>query len=104
GFYALEVARQTNGVIESVTDAEVIAGIKLLAEHEGIFTETAGGVTIGVLKKLTEAGTISSDELTVAYITGSGLKTQETMAGQLEPRIEIPPNLDAFEETKAKWR
>jgi threonine synthase len=104
GYYALEVARQTGGVIESVTDEEVIAGIKLLAEHEGLFTESAGGVTIGVLKKLAEAGTIASDELTVAYITGSGLKTQETMAGQLEPRLEIQPNLDAFEETKAKWR
>jgi len=104
GFYAVETARRTGGVIETVTDDEIIAGIRLLAEHEGIFTETAGGVTIGVLKKLAEAGTIGRDELTVAYITGSGLKTQEAVADTLLPRLNIEPTVTAFEATKADWR
>ena len=81
GVYALELARKTNGNIESVTDQEIIDSIKLQAETEGIFTETAGGTTIAVLKKLVEAGKISSDETTVVYITGNGLKTQEAVQG-----------------------
>ncbi|MFM6077714.1 MAG: pyridoxal-phosphate dependent enzyme, partial [Dolichospermum sp.] len=65
GVYAVEIAQKTNGNIESVNDAEIIEGIKLLAETEGIFTETAGGTTIAVLKKLVEAGKIDPDETTV---------------------------------------
>lgn len=75
--YALDIARKTNGNIESVTDAEIVAGIQLLAETEGIFTETAGGTTIAVLKKLVEAGKINPDEKTVVYITGNGLKPRK---------------------------
>src|SRR5215203_801343 len=75
GPYALDLARSTDGVIESVTDEEIRDGIRLLAETTGVFTETAGGVTVGVLAKLAEAGAIGRDERVVAYITGEGLKT-----------------------------
>ena len=97
GIYALELARKTNGNIESVNDAEVIEGIKLLAETEGIFTETAGGTTIAVLKKLVEAGKIDPEETTVAYITGNGLKTQEAVQGYIGQPLTIEAKLDSFE-------
>jgi threonine synthase len=96
GPYALELARKTGGVIESVTDDEIRAGIKLLAESTGVFTETAGGVTIGVLAKLAEAGAIGSDERVVAYITGEGLKTLDAARESFQMH-EIDPTLDAFE-------
>ncbi|MEC4894394.1 MAG: threonine synthase [Oscillatoria sp. PMC 1051.18] len=97
GVYALEIARKTNGQIESVTDAEIVEGMKLLAETEGIFTETAGGTTIAVLKKLAEAGKIDPDETTVAYITGNGLKTQEAVQGYIGEPLTIDAQLDSFE-------
>lgn len=97
GVYAVDIARKTNGNIESVTDAEIIEGIKLLAETEGIFTETAGGTTIATLKKLAEAGRINPDELTVAYITGNGLKTQEAVQGYIAEPLTIEPKLESFE-------
>lgn len=97
GVYALDIARKTNGNIESVTDAEIVEGIKLLAETEGIFTETAGGTTIAVLKKLVEAGKIDPDETTVAYITGNGLKTQEAVQGYIGEPLTIEPKLESFE-------
>jgi len=97
GVYALDIARKTNGNIESVTDAEIVEGIKLLAETEGVFTETAGGTTIAVLKKLVEAGKIDSDEVTVAYITGNGLKTQEAVQGYIGEPLTIEPKLESFE-------
>ncbi len=98
GVYALEIARKTNGNIESVTDPEIIEGIKLLAETEGIFTETAGGTTIAVLQKLVEQGKINSDEVTVVYITGNGLKTQEAIQSSVGQPLTIEPQLAAFEE------
>jgi threonine synthase len=95
--YALEIARKTNGSITSVTDAEIIEGMKLLAETEGIFTETAGGTTIAVLKKLVESGNINPDETTVAYITGNGLKTQEAIQGYVGEPLTIEANIESFE-------
>jgi threonine synthase len=96
GPYALDLARGTDGVIESVTDDEIRQAIRLLAETTGVFTETAGGVTIGVLAKLAEAGKIGADERVVAYITGEGLKTLDA-ARETFRMTEIEPTLDAFE-------
>ena len=76
----------------------MVDGIKLLAETEGIFTETAGGVTIGVLQKLAESGQIGKDETVVAYITGIGLKTQEAVFGKTSQPIQIKANLSSFED------
>ncbi|WP_017317563.1 threonine synthase [Mastigocladopsis repens] len=95
--YALDIARKTGGSVESVTDSEIIEAIKLLAETEGIFTETAGGTTVAVLKKLVEAGKIDPDETTVVYITGNGLKTQEAVQGYIGEPLTIEAKLDSFE-------
>jgi threonine synthase len=95
GPYALDLARSTGGAIDSVTDDEIRAGIRLLAETTGVFTETAGGVTIGVLTKLADAGAIGADESVVAYITGEGLKTLDA-ARESYRMHEIEPTLDAF--------
>jgi threonine synthase len=104
GVYAVDIAKKTNGNIESVTDAEIIEGIKLLAETEGIFTETAGGTTIATLKKLVEAGKINPDETTVVYITGNGLKTQEAVQGYVGEPLTIEPKLDSFERALERSR
>ncbi|MCS7265434.1 MAG: threonine synthase [Armatimonadetes bacterium] len=102
GIYALQAMRESGGVAEMVTDDEVVEGIKLLAETEGIFTETAGGVTIGVLKKLIEQGIIGSDETVVALITGCGLKTQEVLTDRIAQPVLIEPNLRSFQEKFAE--
>lgn len=104
GIYALEIAQKTNGTIESVTDAEIVEGMKLLAETEGIFTETAGGTTIAVLKKLVEAGKIDPEETTVAFITGNGLKTQEAIQGYIGEPLTIEAKLDSFERALERAR
>lgn len=96
GYYSLNTVQQTGGVFEMVNDNEIIEGIKLLAETEGIFAETAGGVTIGVLKKLVEKGVIKRKERTVAYITGNGLKTQEAVMDAVDKPIRIEPTLKTF--------
>ncbi len=96
GPYALDLARSTDGIIESVTDDEIRDGIRLLAETTGVFTETAGGVTVGVLAKLAETGAIGADERVVAYITGEGLKTLDATRETFQMH-EIEPTLDAFE-------
>ena len=96
GPYAVELARATGGGIDSVTDDEIRAGIRLLAETTGIFTETAGGVTTAVLAKLAERGDIGRDERVVAYITGDGLKTLDTVRGTFEV-TEIAPSIDEFD-------
>ena len=97
GFNAVKTIRRSGGWAEEVTDEEVIAGIQLLAETEGIFTETAGGVTVGVLKKLVEQGRIHSDELTVAAITGQGLKTIEVLPESDYPMPTIQADYSDFE-------
>ncbi|MBI4641846.1 MAG: threonine synthase [Candidatus Tectomicrobia bacterium] len=96
GYYAIRVAKESGGIIESVTDDEIVEGIKLLAETEGIFAETAGGVTIATLKKLVECGAIKGDDVTVAYITGNGLKTQEAVSGSVAGAVKIEASLEAF--------
>jgi len=96
GTYAVRRIRESGGVAESVTDQETIEAIKLLAKTEGIFTEPAGGVTIAVLKKLTESGEVSIDEKIVCYVTGNGLKTTETLLGHVSKPIEIEPKLESL--------
>ncbi len=98
GGYVLDLARRTGGAVEAVTDAEAVEAIRLLAETEGLFTEPAGGVTIGVLRKLAAAGAIDPDEVTVAYITGIGLKALEAVEQVIESTITIKPTLASFEE------
>jgi threonine synthase len=101
GPYALALARRSGGSIDAVSDDEIRAGIKLLAQTTGIFTETAGGVTIAVLRKLAERGDISASERVVAVITGEGLKTLECARGTFET-WEIDPNADAFEAARER--
>lgn len=96
GPYALELARRSGGSIDAVTDDEIREGIKLLAQTTGIFTETAGGVTTAVLRKLAERGDIGTSERVVAVITGEGLKTLECARDTFEA-WEIDPNADSFE-------
>ena len=98
GNYALEVARRTNGVIQSVSNSEIVEGIQLLATTEGIFTEAAGGVTVATLKKLAKSGIIGNNEVTVAYVTGNGLKTQEAVDGHISVTATINPNIGSFED------
>lgn len=97
GYYALKVMSQTRGQGVAVSDDEVVEGIKLLAETEGIFAETAGGVVIAGLRRLVEQGLIDSEELVVAFITGAGLKTQEAVAPRLKPALAVQPNIASFE-------
>lgn len=104
GYYALKTIRTSGGYAESVTDAEIVEGIQLLARTEGLFTETAGGVTIGVLKKLVEQGKIQRDDRVVAYITGNGLKTIEAIQDVVTPPRQIEASLAAFEEILAPAR
>ncbi|HEV7614628.1 MAG TPA: threonine synthase [Solirubrobacterales bacterium] len=96
GPYAVEHARRTGGGIDSVNDPEIREGIRLLAETTGIFTETAGGVTVGVLKKLAERGELGAGERVVVYITGEGLKTLDAARDTFQMH-EIDPDLDSFE-------
>jgi threonine synthase len=97
GMYAVGTVKKSGGWAEDVSDGEIVDAIKLLASTEGIFTETAGGVTLGVAKKLIEQGKIPKDESIVVCITGNGLKTQEAVSGKIGRPIKIRPSLDAFE-------
>ncbi|HEV2974475.1 MAG TPA: threonine synthase [Solirubrobacteraceae bacterium] len=96
GPYALDLARRTGGSVDAVSDEEIRAGIKLLAETTGVFTETAGGVTTATLAKLAERGEIDPDERVVLVITGEGLKTLDAVRGTFETRT-IAPSVEAFE-------
>lgn len=102
GIYALDVVRKTGGTWETADDNEIIEGMKLLAQTEGIFTETAGGTTIAVLKKLAQQGQFKPDEIVVAYITGNGYKTMEVLEGKLNETIHINPTLKEFKEVVLK--
>ena len=98
GYYATKVIKETGGFGADVSDAEIIDAIKLLAKTEGIFAETAGGVTLASAIKLIESGNISKDDVTVLCITGNGLKTKEAIEGHTGEPHHIDPNLKSFEE------
>lgn len=102
GFYALRVMKETGGSSDDVTDDEIREGIRLLAECEGIFAETAGGVTVGVAKKLIAAGKIAADSSAVLCITGNGLKTLDAVAGHVGQAKDIKPSLREFESLLAR--
>ena len=104
GYYAAETCRKSGGWAEDVTDDEVVDGIGLLAQTEGIFTETAGGVTVSVTKKLIEQGVIPRDESIVICITGNGLKTQEAILGKIGATIPIQPSLSSLEDALLSHR
>ena len=97
GPYALDLARRTGGAVGAVSDDEIRDGIRLLAATTGIFTETAGGVTIATLRRLAEAGEIGREERVVAVITGEGLKTLDAVRGSFAVH-EIDPTPSAFAE------
>jgi len=98
GFYAARMITGSGGWSEDVSDPEIVDGITLLAESEGIFTETAGGVTVSCAQKLYAQGRIASEETTVLCITGNGLKTTDALEGRFETSEPIAPKLAAFEE------
>ncbi|MFC1847351.1 threonine synthase [Chloroflexota bacterium] len=97
GYHALEIAGKSGGGACAVTDEELIAGVKLLAQTEGIFAEAVGGVVIASLKKLASSGAIKKSDITVAFITGAGPRTQETVSDVVQP-FTIQPSLESFEE------
>jgi threonine synthase len=99
GPYVLDVARRTGGAVEDVSDEEVRDGIQLLARTEGVFAETAGGVTVATLKKLVESGRLDPDQETVVFNTGDGLKTLDAVADRVGPAATIEPSYSAFTET-----
>jgi threonine synthase len=96
GPYVLDVTRRTGGAVEDVTDDEVREGIQLLARTEGVFAETAGGVSVATLKKLVETGRLDPDQETVVFNTGDGLKTLDAVADRVGPAATIEPSYDAF--------
>ncbi|NJP28545.1 threonine synthase [Microbispora sp. SCL1-1] len=96
GPYVLDIARRTGGAVEDVTDEEIVDAIRLLARTEGVFAETAGGVTVGVLRKLVREGRLDPDAETVVLNTGDGLKTLDAVAEHARPTAVIRPSLDAF--------
>ena len=95
----LDICRETGGAVEDITDDEVRDGIVLLARTEGIFTETAGGTTVGVLKKLVETGQLDTALETVVINTGHGLKTLDAVSGAVGPAATIEPTYAAFAAT-----
>ncbi|MSQ61003.1 MAG: threonine synthase [Dehalococcoidia bacterium] len=100
GYYALKTMQETNGAAAAVSDDEVVEGMKLLARTEGIFAETAGGVTIAALKRLVQSGVIRRGERTVVFITGAGLKTPDAVMGRLAASLDIEATVESFEAAK----
>jgi len=98
GYYAIHVMRETGGGAEDCSDDEIVEGIRMLAECEGIFAETAGGVTVACARKLIQSGKIPANESAVLCITGNGLKTQEAILGKCGEARLIKPSLREFEE------
>jgi threonine synthase len=96
GPYALDAVRQTGGAFAAVTDEEIVDAMRLLARTEGIFAETAGGVTIATLAKLAAQGVVRSDERVVVLVTGNGLKTLDHLADTCRPTATIAPTLEDF--------
>ncbi len=104
GYYAYRTVKDSGGYGEHATDAEIVEGMLLLARTEGIFTETAGGVTVAVMKKLVETGVIPRDESVVLCITGNGLKTPDVLHERLETHVTIRPSLSAFDRALAELK
>ncbi|MGH3822572.1 MAG: threonine synthase [Pseudonocardiaceae bacterium] len=98
GPYVLDTVRRTGGAIEDVTDTEMVEGIRLLARTEGIFAETAGGVTVACAKKLADSGQLDADAETVLLITGDGLKTLDAVEHHLGPKATVAPHTKAVRE------
>ena len=96
GYYALKTMEETGGGAAMASDPEIVDGMKLLAQTEGIFAETAGGATVACLKRMVENGQIARDEETVVFITGGGLKTTEALHGQLSEPLRVSANSDEF--------
>jgi len=101
GFYAYRAAKDSGGFGAHATDEEIVEGMLLLARTEGIFTETAGGVTVAATKKLIESGVIPRNESIVICITGNGLKTPDPLYDRLETHVKIRPMLSAFDRALA---
>jgi threonine synthase len=104
GYYAYRSVKDSGGYGEHATDEEIVEGMLLLARTEGIFTETAGGVTVAVTKKLIETGVIPRDESVVICITGNGLKTPDVLSERLETHVTIRPLLSAFDRALAELK
>jgi threonine synthase len=98
GSYVLDAVRRTGGAVSHVSDAEIVEGIRLLARTEGVFAETAGGVTVANARKLVQSGQLDSDAETVLLITGDGLKTLDAVAGQIGPTATVPSTSKAVRE------
>ncbi len=101
GYYAYRAAKDSGGYGEHATDEEIIDGMRLLARTEGIFAETAGGVTVAATRKLIEAGRIPRDEPIVMCVTGNGLKTPDVLHDRLGSDVTIQPSLQAFDRALA---
>lgn len=104
GYYAAKVTRKTGGFGSDATDDEIVDGMKLLAETEGVFVEAAGGASVSAAKKLVDSGRIAKDETLVLCITGNGIKTTEVIADRLRKPTPIKPDIGSFEELLKKIR
>jgi threonine synthase len=104
GYFSAQLIKQSGGWAEDVSDEEITEAMLLLSRTEGVFAETAGGVTVAVARKLIEQGRIPRDEEIVLCVTGNGLKTQEAVAGAVERPAVIKPSLEAFDALSSPQR